>query len=420
MSSRTLAEWLERIEGLHPTAIDLGLERVATVAARLGVDAPRARVITVAGTNGKGSVCGLLEAMLGGAEYPAGVYTSPHLLRFNERIRIAGREAADGAICAAFERVEAALGDTTLTYFEFGTLAAFDLFARAGADPWVLEVGLGGRLDATNVVDPNVAVVTSVGLDHVEWLGADRDRIGREKAGIARRARPLVIGDPEPPAGLLEVAGEIGAVAARLGDDFDYTRAGERWDWVGPGVALAGLPMPALAGGYQVRNAATALAALHACGLELPRSAIEAGLRAAVVPGRFQVHAGPVETILDVAHNPDAAALLAATLRERPCPGRTLAVIAMYGDKDAEGVIARLAPAVDGWCVAGLRGPRAREAGTLARIIEAHGLDLWLQAPDPETAWRDARRLAAAGDRLVVLGSFATVAAVAPLLAAGA
>ncbi|MDX1609752.1 MAG: bifunctional tetrahydrofolate synthase/dihydrofolate synthase, partial [Halofilum sp. (in: g-proteobacteria)] len=403
-----------------PTAIDLGLERVAAVAARLGVTVPRARVITVAGTNGKGSVCGLLEAMLRAAGYPAGVYTSPHLLRFNERIRIAGREADDPDLCAAFERVEAARGDTTLTYFEFGTLAAFDLFNRAGADPWVLEVGLGGRLDATNAVDADVAVVTSVGLDHVEWLGADRDRIGREKAGIGRRARPLVVGDPEPPAGLLEAATELGAVVGRLGDDFDYTLAGDRWDWVGPDAALAGLPLPALAGGYQVRNAATALAALRGCGLDLPRAAIEAGLSAAVVPGRFQVHAGAVETILDVAHNPDAAAMLAVTLHERPCAGRTLAVIAMYGDKDAAGVIARLAPAVDGWCVAGLAGPRAREADTLARIVEAHGLDLWLQAPDPVRAWRDARGLARPGDRLVVLGSFATVAAVAPLLAAEA
>lgn len=412
-TGRSLAEWLAFIEGLHPSAIDLGLERVGRVAAALGVDsAGGARVITVAGTNGKGSVCGLLEAILQCAGHRTALYTSPHLHRFNERIRIGGSEASDEAIRAAFERVDNARGDTTLTCFEFGTLAALDLFARAAARVWILEVGLGGRLDATNVIDPDVAVVTSVGVDHVEWLGADRDAVGREKAGIARRGRPLVIGEGAPPAGLLAAAAHLGAQPVRIGEAYDYAVEPDRWDWVGPDAGHAGLPLPALVGGYQVRNAATALAALHWAGLDCPRRAIEEGLRRAMVPGRFQVIAAAVETILDVAHNPDAAATLAATLRRRPCAGRTVAVLAMYGDKDAAGVIEQLADVVDGWCVAGLGGARARPAGSLAGIVHERGLDLWASTADPAAAYSAARAASTPGDRIVVLGSFATVARV--------
>lgn len=413
MNADSLSQWLDRLEGLHPTEIDLGLDRVGRVADTLGVTTPSARVITVAGTNGKGSVCCLLESILTAAGHCVGLYTSPHLHRFNERIRIDGHEADDASICAAFERVDQARGDISLTYFEFGTLGAFDLFARSGVDVWVLEVGLGGRLDATNVIDADVAVVTSIGVDHVEWLGEDRDTVGREKAGIARRGCPIIIGEATPPAGLLAAVEQLGADPVRMGETFDYTVAEEGWDWVGPDGGLVNLPLPLLAGGYQVRNAATALAALHFAGLDCHRDAIEAGLRSASVPGRFQVIAGPVETILDVAHNPDAGATLAATLRARPCRGRTLAVLAMYRDKDAAGVIGHLAEVVDGWCVAGLSGSRGRDATSLAAIVQERELDLWLEAPDPLTAWQEARGLAAAGDRIVVLGSFATVAQVA-------
>lgn len=413
VNSNSLAQWLERLERLHPTEIDLGLDRIGPVAETLEVLAPSARVITVAGTNGKGSVCCLLESILAAAGHRVGLYTSPHLQRFNERIRIGGVEADDEAICAAFGRVEQARDATTLTYFEFGTLAAFDLFMRARLDIWVLEVGLGGRLDATNVIDADVAVVTSVGIDHVEWLGADRDAVGREKAGIARRGRPVVIGDAAPPEGLLTAIERLGAEPVRIGETFDCTVSGDRWDWVGRDGGHAGLPLPALVGGYQVRNAATALAALQQAGIECPRGAIEAGLRSARVPGRFQVLPGPVETILDVAHNPDAAATLATALRNRPSGGRTVALIAMYGDKNADGVIENLADVVDGWCVAGLDGTRGRDAASLADIVHRLELDLWLEAPDPLTAWREVRHLATAGDRIVVLGSFATVAQVA-------
>lgn len=413
VNGNSLAQWLDRIERLHPAEIELGLERVGRVACALGVTTPAARVITVAGTNGKGSVCCLLESILTAAGHRVGLYTSPHLQRFNERIRIDGVEADDNAIREAFERIERARGSTSLTYFEFGTLAALDLFMRAGLDVWVLEVGLGGRLDATNVIDADVAVVTSVGIDHVEWLGDDRDDVGREKAGIARRGRPIIIGDVAPPEGLLTAVERAGAEPVRIGEVFDCTLEGAGWNWVGPDGGHSGLPLPALAGGYQVRNAAIALAALYHAGIPCQRRALEQGLRDANVPGRFQILPGPVETILDVAHNPDAAATLAAALHERTCGGRTLAVIAMYADKDADGVIGHLAEVVDGWCVAALHGPRGRDAASLAEIVHRLELDLWLEAAEPLAAWRGARELAMAGDRIVVLGSFVTVAQVA-------
>lgn len=413
MKPELLEDWLERIEALHPNEIDLGLDRVGVVARSLAVAEPDARVITVAGTNGKGSVCALLESVLLAAGHSVGLYTSPHLLRFGERIRINGREADDAAICAAFERVEAARGDTSLTYFEYGTLAAFDLFARAGVDIWVLEVGLGGRLDATNVVDADVAVVTSVGTDHAEWLGADRDAVGREKAGIARKGRPLVIGDPDPPRGLLDAAREHGAVTIAIGIRFDFERAGDGWHWLGHGRRLRDLPLPALIGGYQVRNASVALAALEQAGLSCERPAIEQALRTVRVPGRFEIRPGEVETILDVAHNPDAASVLAEALELRPCAGRTIAVIGMYADKDAEGVVSRLSSQVDAWCVAALPGPRGRGAGAMARVVQDLGLAMMATADDPLSAWQLARGGAGRGDRIVVLGSFATVAAVA-------
>jgi len=408
----SLAGWLERIERLHPREIDLGLERVAAVAARLGVDAPVARVITVAGTNGKGSVCAMLEAMLCASGRRVGLYTSPHLVRFNERIRINGRECADEDLRRAFERVETARDGTSLTFFEFGTLVAFDLFRRAGVDVWVLEVGLGGRLDATNVIDADTAVVTSVGLDHAEWLGDSRDAVGREKAGIARRGRPLIVGDAAPPAGLVRAAEGIGASLVRVGVDFDLSVGEYDWDWFGGAHAETRLPMPAMTGGYQVVNAAVALAALRWSGIECGRAALEQALRTARVAGRFEIRGDGVETILDVAHNPDAAAVLARALRERACEGRTFAVIAMYADKDADGVVAQLADVVDGWCAAGLAGPRGRGAEAMAEAIRGHGLPLSAMAGSPADAWQQARSRAADGDRIVVLGSFVTVASV--------
>lgn len=413
MRFAALADWLRWLERLHPRAVDLGLERVGTVARALGVDSPDVPVLTVAGTNGKGSVCAMLEAILAADGARVGVYTSPHLFRFNERVRIAGEHVTDDALCEAFARVDRARADTSLTYFEFTTLAALDLFARAGVDRLVLEVGLGGRLDATNIVDPDVAIVTSIGLDHAEWLGSDVDAIAREKAGIARPGRPLVCGEAPPPHGLLEAAAAIGARLLYPGNGFDFAPAdGGGWSWQGPDAAWQGLPAPALEGGYQVGNAATAVAALVAAGYSPARGTLEAGLRAARVPGRFEIRPGAVETVLDVAHNPAAAAVLAATLAARPCGGRTLAVLAMYVDKDAAGVVAALAAAVDAWVVAGLPGPRGRQAGELERIVDAAGATVAQRAPDPLAAYRRAQALARPGDRILVAGSFAAVAAI--------
>lgn len=410
-----LAGWLARLERLHPSAVDLGLERVGRVAGAMGLERPAPRVVTVAGTNGKGSACAFLEAILAAHGLRAGVYTSPHLVDFRERIRIAGREADAGDIVAALERVEAARGETSLTYFEFTTLAALDLFRRAALDVAVLEVGLGGRLDATNVVDADVAVVTSVGLDHAEWLGHDRDSVAREKAGIARRGRPLVVGEAEPTAGLLAAAGEIGARALRAGTDFGWQPDSKGWSaWTGAWRGRA-LPPPALAGGYQRANAATALAAIDALGLALDTGAVERGLRAARIPGRFEVRPGTVEIVLDVAHNPDAAATLVRALAERPPPGRTHAVVAMYRDKDVAGVLAALRPAVDAWFLADLPAPRGATAAALATALGA-ATPAPVQAADPAAAFAAARAAARPGDRIVVAGSFGTVAAVAARL----
>lgn len=415
MNDRPLDEWLAHLETLHPAEIELGLERVAVVARRLLPSAFAARVITVGGTNGKGSICGMLEAVLQARGDRVCLYTSPHLWRFSERIRVDGRDCSDHALAAALVRVENAREGVPLTFFEYTTLAALDVFHRAEADYIVLEVGLGGRLDATNVVDSDVAVVSTVGIDHAEWLGVDRDAIGAEKAGICRENRPLIYGEPEPPEGLVAAVEKIGADLVLAGRDFGAGPAlrGDGWDWWGQGESLHDLPQPALAGGYQRANAATALAALQATPEGLPaREAVVEGLRRVRIPGRFQIVAGAVETILDVAHNPQAAAALAAALATRECPGRTRMAIGMYADKDAIGVVEMLAPIVDDWYCASLPPPRGRTAevlGDLVRAVSRAPVDCH---PDPVGAWMAARAAAQPGDRIVVAGSFATVAQV--------
>ena len=413
--ARTLGQWLDRLETLHPAEIELGLERVAEVAARMGVDRPGVPVFTVAGTNGKGSVCALLEAVLTADGHRVACYTSPHLKRFNERIRVAGHEIDDAALCRAFAEVDGARGDIPLTAFEFATLAALEHFRAAGPDVLVLEVGLGGRLDATNVIAADVAVVTSVGLDHAEWLGSDLDGIAREKAGIARAGRPLVYGGATTPAGLRSMVDERGAELVARGAAFDARRAAgdETWEWIGRGQSRSGLPVPALVSGYPLDNAACALAALEAAGLLPDDAALASGLRAAVVPGRFELRAlDGIEVILDVAHNPAAAAALAAALAARPCRGRTLAVLGMYRDKDAAGVVAALAGAVDAWFTVGLTGTRGRDGDSLAETVRAAGARVAATAADPVAGGRAARAAAGPGDRILILGSFATVAEV--------
>jgi dihydrofolate synthase/folylpolyglutamate synthase len=412
--SLSLADWLARLEKLHPSTIELGLERVQRVKDALGL-APAFPLITVGGTNGKGSTCAYLEAILAAAGYKTGLYTSPHLLRYNERVRMAGREASDADLVAAFERIDAARGDTSLTYFEFGTLGAMTQFIEAGVDVAILEVGLGGRLDAVNVFDADVAAVTSVDLDHMDYLGDTREKIGFEKAGIYRAGRPAICADPAPPASLLEHARHIGADLRCFERDFFALREGDRWRYRGLALAWQDLPLPAMAGAFQLRNAAGALAVLEAVRDRLPvdEAAIRQGLSAARVPGRFQRIARAPEIVLDVAHNPEAARALATTLREQPVAGRTLAVVGMLADKDAAAVFAALRGEVDAWWTCTPDSSRAQEAAALATVLRAQaGAAPVSVQPDVNAALAEARSAAHEDDRILVFGSFYTVAAV--------
>lgn len=429
---RTLADWLEFIERQHPKSIALGLDRVREVAARMALARPARHVITVAGTNGKGSTVAFIEAIARASGWRVGAYTSPHLLRYNERVRIDGHDATDEALVAGFEAVDAARvlrqaqddRDIPLTYFEYGTLCALWLFERAQLDLVVLEVGLGGRLDATNLVDPDVAVVTTVDLDHQDWLGNDCEAIGLEKAGIARAWKPLVLGDDDPPASVLRHAYAIGASAIRAGCDFFFEPlppvAGQppQWRWREVGWA-ATLPMPALAAPVQLRNAATAIAALRALGKPVSREAMAAGVANAHVAGRLQrFERDGVEVLVDVGHNPQAAAALAAWLARTPSAGRTHAVFAALSDKDVAGVVAALAPSVDRWSVAGLAegGPRGEPVATFAARLAgtaAAGADRFDTVAMALQAALDG---AGTGDRILVFGSFHTAAAALAML----
>ncbi len=412
MRFRSLDDWLHWQESLHPRTIELGLERVVAVAGRMGWPAPGFAILTVGGTNGKGSTVAFLEAILEEGGYRTGAYTSPHLLRYNERVRLRRQPVDDGALCEAFERVDRARGEVSLTYFEFGTLAAMDLFRRTELDAVVLEVGLGGRLDAVNAFDPDVAVVTTVDLDHQDWLGPDRESIGREKAGIFRAGRPAVCGDPDPPQSLLAVARERGTDLRLLGRDYHYTLRGYAWDWASADRRLDGLPLPSLPGRFQIQNAAAALAALEAVSGRLPvdRGALERGLRSARVAGRLQVFPGPVERILDVAHNPQGVRELAAFLQSRPCQGATHALFAMLGDKDLPAALKAAAPVVDHWHLADLPGPRGLAAGAVREVLEGLGLgDRVRLYADVETAYRALLDHVGPPARIVVFGSFLTV-----------
>jgi dihydrofolate synthase/folylpolyglutamate synthase len=414
-ASTPLADWLAYQERTHPKAIDLGLERSRAVAQRLGLLPARATTLTVAGTNGKGSSVTLAAAIYQAAGYRTGRYTSPHLLRYNERVAIDGVEASDVALCRAFAAIEAARGDISLTYFEFGTLAALWLFREAGVEVQVLEVGLGGRLDSVNIVDADCALVTNIGLDHIDWLGSDRDSIGYEKAGIMRPGRPAVSVEDQPPRRLIEHAASIGAQLRRLGPDYDFARhADGRWDWRGASERYAGLPAPALDGEVQYRNAAGVLAAVGALQSlrPVPEAAIREALPALRLAGRFQQLGN---TILDVAHNVESAAVLADNLRQQSVGGKTWLVLGMFADKPVEGVCALLAPLVQGAYFGALPPPRGLAAAEL-RDRAAHGGLAGEAAGSVAEAYRLARARAASGDRIVVCGSFLTVAVVAELL----
>ena len=416
-----LAAWLAYLERLHPSSIELGLERVSAVRERLALDLPFP-VITVAGTNGKGSTCALLESMLRGAGYRVGLYTSPHLLRYNERVRIAGAEATDAALTAALERIEAARGDISLTYFEFGTLAAALLFRDAGLDAAVLEVGLGGRLDAVNAFDGDCAIITSIDLDHMDYLGPTREHIGREKAGVFRAGRPAVVADPDPPRSLLEHAAAIGAPVHLVERDFGAGAGAHQWtywSWFG---RRSGLPLPALRGACQLGNAAAALAALDCLRERLPvdMGAVRRGLVEVELPGRFQVLPGRPAVILDVAHNPQAAQRLAENMaalrRGAGARGRTFAVFAMLKDKDIAGVARALDGQVDHWLVAGLPGERGAGAQQVRGALAAAGLTAPAEScPDVAAAFRRAQEIAQPDDRILIFGSFLTVGAVLAL-----
>jgi dihydrofolate synthase / folylpolyglutamate synthase len=411
----SLADWLAWQETLHPNAIDLGLVRLQRTLDNLGWRRPACPVITVAGTNGKGSCVALAARILGEAGYRVGTFTSPHLLRYNERIAIDGVEVSDEALIAAFERIDAARGEDTLTFFEFNAAAALLVLADAHLDAVVLEVGLGGRLDAVNVVDADVALVTSIDLDHCDWLGHDRETIGREKAGIFRAGRPAIFGSRDMPASIREVAQQVGAELQQLGHDFDWARSGDRWTWRGRTGEQRDLAAPALHGEIQYDNAAAVLAALEALQsrLPVPRSAIERGLQTVTLPGRFQVvkqsSPRPIEWILDVAHNPAAAHTLAAQLASRKGGGRTIAVCGVLSDKDVEGIVGELRSSFDAWVIVGLQGARALAPEALAARVRKVGANVEAVAADVMAGCMAAAALAQAGDRIVVFGSFLTV-----------
>ena len=418
-----LAGWLAYLEGLHPKSIAMGLDRVRAVHARLGLELA-CPVVTVGGTNGKGSTCAMSDAILRAAGYSVGVYTSPHLLRYNERVVLDGRAASDAELVEAFDAIEdartASSPPIALTYFEFGTLAALWLFARAKPDAAILEVGLGGRLDAVNIVDADVAVLASIDLDHQDYLGDTREAIGREKAGIFRAGRPAICGDPDPPRTVIEHASDIGAPLLRIGIDYGATPEGTQWRYHGPGGPRFGLPYPALRGAYQLGNAATVLAALGTLKDRLPVSsgAIRDGLVNVTLAGRFMVLPGRPVIVLDVAHNPHAARALSDALAGMSFHPSTLAVFGMYADKDIDGVIAAMKPRIDRWHVASLPGPRGAAAAQLQAKLAAAGVaaDDIRAHDDVSEAYRAAAEHARETDRIVVFGSFLTVAAA---LAAG-
>jgi dihydrofolate synthase / folylpolyglutamate synthase len=457
-----LTDWLAYIEQQHPRSIEMGLERVREVAGRLGLGRPAGQVITVGGTNGKGSTVAFIEAIARAAGWRVGSYTSPHLLRYNERVRIGGREATDEELVEAFEAVEAARlltspsgrgrreapgegmeppvagmtaadgsdtssGDSAregqniptpgkesiipLTYFEFGTLAALWLFQRASLDLVVLEVGLGGRLDAVNLVDPDVAVITTVDIDHVDWLGEDRESIGYEKAGIARAWKPLVLGEIDSPSSVLRHAYAIGANALRMGSDFFHEPVDEgHWRWRDVSGELL-LPYPSLAAPVQRANAATAIAALRALDRPVGDDAFAAGVSAARLPGRLQIHqVHGVEVVVDVGHNPQAARELAAWLQLRPAVTR--AVFAALADKDVAGIVDALGDSIAQWLLAGLepQSPRGQSAQALAQRLAGTAASAATLHTSVDAALDAALAVSQAGERVLVFGSFHTAA----------
>jgi dihydrofolate synthase/folylpolyglutamate synthase len=434
----TLADWLGWFETLHPKKIDLSLDRVFAVLDKLELRPPPYKVVTVAGTNGKGSCVAMLESIYWHAGYEVGAFTSPHLWRFNERIRVNGADAADAELLELFETIDASLGAITLSYFEVSTVAALLHFARRKVDVAVLEVGMGGRLDASNTVDADCALIVSIDLDHREWLGEDREAIGREKAGIMRRDKPVVLADRDPPRSVLAHAAAVGALPYLIGRDFDYLReTGDGRRDAGGGAsagddgARAGgtrrgwrrarspddsplLPLPPFGGEEQYGNAAACAAVVERLGAALPvgDSALAAGIRNAYLRGRLERHVvDGVEWVFDVGHNPAAASVLASSLAKLPRARRTFAVFAGMRDKDLAGVFAPLVAGVDGWFVTQANAERGATGAELEDILVACGARCVQTAPDVASACQAARAAAARDERVLVFGSFHTVGA---------
>ena len=415
MTSRSLQDWLGYLEQLHPTAIDMGLDRCREVATRLGLTRPAPQVVTVTGTNGKGSTCAFIAQMLAGQGKTVGVYSSPHLLRYNERVRINGVEASDEALCEAFVAVEAARGETSLTYFEMGTLAAFWLFERETLDAVVLEVGLGGRLDAVNLVDADVAVVTNIGLDHADWLGDCRDSVGFEKAGIFRSTMPAVCGDPEPPETLIDTAARLAAPLLLRGREFDMQVEQDRWHWHGrdrSGLPLHLRDLPLI--DLPLENAALALQAFALLDMPWQPLSLVAALLATRVVGRLDrrliTYKGrELSILLDVGHNPHAADYLARALLKQPVVGRRLAVFGLLADKDLAGVIEPLLPVVADWAVAPLSTSRARSGAQLSEVLMERGASVSIYSTVCEALDAQCDQ-AVAGDEILLFGSFYCVA----------
>lgn len=415
----SLSQWLEYLEHQHHKEIDLSLERISRVANALCADRPGKIVITVAGTNGKGSTVRMLEEILRAEGYSVGTYTSPHFIHYNERVSVNGHALSDAEHCQAFAAVQAARGDTSLTYFEFGTLAAFWLLAQKALDFAILEIGLGGRLDAVNVIEPDISIVTAVGVDHVEFLGHDREQIGFEKAGIYRAGKPAICGDPNPPERLVAHAQQLGANLKMVDRDFRYIISDDlsSWQFNAGKWQLSGLPMPRL----PLANAATVLAALAELAHVPSVTSIHAGLTKAQLPGRLQVIDEQPLTVLDVAHNPHAAAYLAQQLQQR-WPGRPVrAVCGMLKDKDIVGTIASLANSISYWYCASIESARGLDAATLAAQVEnVYAGDYSGQGGSPpihsftnvKSAYESARADAKPGEIVLCFGSFLTIQAI--------
>jgi dihydrofolate synthase/folylpolyglutamate synthase len=413
-----LPAWLALLESRHAeTVINMGLDRVLAVKERLQLSFS-CPVIMVAGTNGKGSTCSMLESILLRAGYKVGLYIKPHFLDFNERARVNGDLASDDVLVAAFNEVEAARGDTTLTYFEFTTLAIMQLLSQAGMDVVILEVGLGGRLDAVNIVDADVSIVTSVDIDHTDYLGDTREKIGFEKAGIFRAGKTAICSDPVPPQSLIDHAEAIGADLWLMGRDFNYSGDKQQWSYGGRNQRRNSLAYPSLRGANQILNACAALAALEALKLELPVGAqeVRTGLVTVELPGRFQVLPGRPTIILDVAHNPHAAAALNQNLGNMGFHRYTYAVFGSMQDKDIDGVIAAMSEHIDHWCLATLPSPRSASASELAakvQLVQPERDERTINVfDDPAAAYANAISRAGEDDRIVVFGSFLTVAGV--------